>query len=579
MKTDSNKTSPLSSPVLSPKLSQYFSSEDLPDCEKEDKVATSDEFLKRDIDKASTCSQSNNKSCKSNILGNCCTSDRNLTDDVKSCEETNLKLQQYSTSSDGIDGKINTSNVDEKETEEEQGDNKNNASYTDPVLNVSDCAKDNRKAVIFYCSDGSFPTITEEGSEVNEDKGSVVNDDISKKEFACSSGIVLSLLRRTGSDENFLGDSLDVNIDSTSINTISDEDEDYLCTQYSESDLLKDSEHNSDSQDCLSSNCGCEADKGENPPDSADKIETDNSNTDKKLEVETAEIESPVGVDKVGDRKSDQSDNEGKILKYFHTQSLVKEETESDISAFESYYSLDNTCSGIGTPVVKRIKKTLTWTPRILSEERFANSRSTTLSSKASFYTAETSGTFFSARSFQLDSCDNFVTCEDFQKLDFDEEPKSKLSKAKNVLVRGRDFVKSKIDCYRKRLPNLTNNTNIKSRILCHNSCGFSCVQKGKEISLYSLPDLQTKGNADSGITESERKEIDSSENNDTKDICKAGMSADSKGDMTVRKVLEEKRDKEGASKHCNGTGGEVERNGNVDDLSLKHTGKLEAFI
>ncbi|XP_060566792.1 uncharacterized protein LOC132725635 isoform X2 [Ruditapes philippinarum] len=567
VKRDRSKNSPLSSPSLSPKLSQYFSfSEDLSEADKETDTAVigqalsgGDEINTDKIGSEYSCNQSNKINSKHTSTKYC---SQELTDEEVVCGEINRKKKQCKTTSDGKVRELATTSSDQGEalpkdlTVEINCGNKTNTNNSELFTNVSDYINETKStAVIFHLA----PTITEEGSEVNYEG--------SKKDFVCSSGYVLNSLKRTGSDENFLGDSLDVNIDSTSINTISDEEGDYLCTQYSESDLLNGTENNTDDKNCIGSCCKT----GKESADSAEKVEKDSGgNTDNKLELETAEKESPICVDKVTDKSSEQCNNEVKILKYFQTQSMVKDETESDISAFESFYSLDNTCSGIGTPVVKRIKKTLTWTPRILSEERFSSSRSTTLSSKASFYTAETSGTFFSARSFQLDSCDNFVTCEDFQKLEFDEEPKSKLSKAKNVLVRGRDFVKSKIDCYRKRLPNLTNNTNIKSRILCHNSCGFSCVQKGKEISLYSLPDLQSKGCTDSGLTESDKKELESFEHNDSTDICKVGMSADSEGDnMTVRKVLEEKSGKVNASKHCNGT--EVDRNGNVDDITAKH--------
>lgn len=200
---------------------------------------------------------------------------------------------------------------------------------------------------------------------------------------------------------------------------------------------------------------------------------------------------------------------------------------DSDLSGCESYYSLDNSClTGVstGSPSV-RAKKTLTWTPRILSDKRFGfgNSLSTsTFSDAASFYTAETSGTFYSARSFQLDSLDNFQTCDNFQNIDNyqscntlpledknpipeefetcenlqgisteNTESKSKFSKAKDALVRGKEFVKTKFETYRKRLPVLgkTEGSSNNSRTFCYHPCGFSCSRVLKEISIYSLHD------------------------------------------------------------------------------------------
>lgn len=296
-------------------------------------------------------------------------------------------------------------------------------------------------------------------------------------------------------DEKYQTESLDVNVDSSSVCSISDYCQEDLCTQYSDSESVKDIELG---------DIYCHKTEGiPNSPSIKDEL------------IEACKKEIDVSDYENGDSGCEDNGSNSTLRnltdKFVKTNgnlvqdnSLVKDLTESDISVYESFYSLDNSCTA--TPVIGRIKKTLTWTPRILSEERFLNSRSTTLSSKASFYTAETSGTFYSARSLQLDSCDNFVTCEDFQKLkELSGEQKSKLSKAKDALVRGRDFVKSKFDCYRRRLPGLgavtvgNNSENKKSRNLCHNTCGFSCVsQVGKEISQYSLPDLQSdsKGNS-----------------------------------------------------------------------------------
>jgi len=198
---------------------------------------------------------------------------------------------------------------------------------------------------------------------------------------------------------------------------------------------------------------------------------------------------------------------------------------DSDLSGYESYYSLDNSCltaSSHVTPAA-RVKKTLTWTPRIFENKRFGfgNSLSTsTFSDAASFYTAETSGTFYSARSFQLDSvdnfqtCNNFQTCENFQEIDTfescnnfpteykaelaenpqefsleDTEHKSKLSKAKDAFVRGKDFVKTKFETYYKRLPLIGKSEKVahSSRVFCYHPCGFSCSRVLKDASLYSL--------------------------------------------------------------------------------------------
>lgn len=210
---------------------------------------------------------------------------------------------------------------------------------------------------------------------------------------------------------------------------------------------------------------------------------------------------------------------------------------DSDSSGFESFYSLDNSClSGPPISQASRTKKTLTWTPRILTEKRFGNSSST--STFSSFYTAETSGTFYSARSFLLDSCDNFQTVATFQKCDslpprgnfqIEEEfhsfdnfhscdnletgeafqsrkntqnfgvchesaqaqfgAKSKLSKAKNAIVRGKDFMKTKLETYAQRLPVLLKGCGVtnSSRRFCYHPCGFSCSRVVKEISGYSL--------------------------------------------------------------------------------------------
>lgn len=210
---------------------------------------------------------------------------------------------------------------------------------------------------------------------------------------------------------------------------------------------------------------------------------------------------------------------------------------DSDSSGFESFYSLDNSClSGPPVSQASRTKKTLTWTPRILTEKRFGNSSST--STFSSFYTAETSGTFYSARSFLLDSCDNFQTVATFQTCDslpprnnfqIEEEfqsfdnfhscnnleteeafqsrkntqksgvchestqaqfgAKSKLSKAKNAIVRGKDFMKTKLETYAQRLPVLLKGCGVtnSSRRFCYHPCGFSCSRVVKEISGYSL--------------------------------------------------------------------------------------------
>ncbi|XP_053385662.1 uncharacterized protein LOC123538351 [Mercenaria mercenaria] len=583
VKEESRENCPLPSSQPSPILSQYFScSEIVDDADIEaggdvDELAVPLHNEINAVERRTDCKLSNN-TCNKHFQGTCNTPGENSNDRTERSEGRNKKQHNIETKESKetrFDGRDKTADIRDKEADknkelskENRGEavhqvNKN-CNDTVDLSNVSNtCPENKRSAVIFYVDNDNVSTINESESEIYD--GDKRNDSLS------TFGDFLNCSKGTESEENFLGDSLDVNLDSTSVNTISDEDEDYLCTHYSESDLLRDSEPKSGDHNCIG-NCSCESvTEDTETADRVNKLKTDSSKTNNKLASETAAKESQVDESNVKDVISGQCSNEVKILKYLQTQSLVKEETESDLSAFESFYSLDNTCTAIGTPVVKRIKKTLTWTPRILSEERFSSSRSTTLSSKASFYTAETSGTFFSARSFQLDSCDNFVTCEDFQKLELDDEPKSKLSKAKNVLVRGRDFVKSKIDCYRKRLPNLTNNTNIKSRILCHNSCGFSCVQKGKEISLYSIPDTQThvKGNNGSGIKADNKIELDSSKLNDNelRNICEAGMSKDSGRDMTVRKVLEEQKGQEGIDKHPEGIAANLDRtNGKIDD-------------
>lgn len=435
-----------------------------------------------------------------------------------------------------------------------------------------------RNAVLFYVESNSdnISTINESEPDLGDGADTIDNLSISGYTFSCS-----NRSDRSEVEENAYGDSLDVNFDSGSVNTLSDEEEDYLCVQYSDSDLLKDTKAQTKEQTDIHSNRIVE-----NPESSEEIKETyrdiHNVSIDHLNEKTNNEIGSELkDVDEV---RTEPGANELKILKCFQTRSLVKEGTESDISGFESFYSLDNSgiATSLGTPVIKRIKKTLTWTPRILSEERFSSSRSTTLSSDvASFYTAETSGTFFSARSFQLDSCDNFVTCEDFQKLEFHEEPKSKLSKAKDVLVKGRDFVRSKLDCYRKRFPNFSkSNKDIKSRILCHKTCGFSCVQVGKEISLYSIPDTQAnfKGGNDIEVKGDNKTGSSIHYESDGRNTCSAGMNSDPGNCLTVRKVLEMKRGQDGTDGGHSDTVAEFE-NGKCDRWQLERTGTCFIFL
>ena len=270
--------------------------------------------------------------------------------------------------------------------------------------------------------------------------------------------------------------------------------------------------YNEDFQECAcSSNDQNQSDETVNAASfetNSTNVEGVNGKTVVERSLETADENPSIGTDfeKTCESnaneitKTDEKVHIRNVLNKPRSASLIRvvsqppKRTTSDLSECESFYSLDNSSlTACSIPAINRIKKTLTWTPRVLSEERFSGSVSTgTFSDAASFYTADTSGTFYSARDFQLDSLDNFQTCEDFQQyINANLGHKSRLTRAKEVLSKGRDFVRSKFEVYRQRLPNIVGNkTETFPRNLCHRSCGFSCSHVGKEASSYSIPEL-----------------------------------------------------------------------------------------
>ena len=93
----------------------------------------------------------------------------------------------------------------------------------------------------------------------------------------------------------------------------------------------------------------------------------------------------------------------------------------------------------------------------------------------SSFYTAHSEF----GSDFYGFSASSFVTCQEFLTLG----PKSRFTKAKDVLLKGRNYVKAKLTNYQKRLRSSASAGNRK----CGSSCGFPCFFLGREVSQFSF--------------------------------------------------------------------------------------------
>ena len=285
-------------------------------------------------------------------------------------------------------------------------------------------------------------------------------------------------------------DSLFVNKDEDSLNTVTDILEEEFCTQYSDTEI----ENQSGSKASKSSASDSEDSEYEELPNDNNDSHEFNS---QPVKLSKSAVDGIIDIEKLERKLKPRtclSLGRDSKLEYFSTAENLKTaelrniQSDSDGTLYYSFNSLDNVKlnESCGTLSKGTRKLPLKWMPRVLLESRISSLTSGTFS-EASFQTADTYRTFYSAQSFQLDSFDNFQTCEDLQACT-EQGPKTKLSKAKEAFIRGRDFVKAKFEDYRKRFPSLRR-FNQGEQSSCHRSCGFSCVHFGREISQYSLPD------------------------------------------------------------------------------------------
>ena len=94
-------------------------------------------------------------------------------------------------------------------------------------------------------------------------------------------------------------------------------------------------------------------------------------------------------------------------------------------------------------------------------------------------------------------SASSFVTCQEF----LTSGPKSRFTKAKEIFLQGRKYVKAKFSNYQKRLRSSHSARNRK----CGATCGFPCFFLGREVSQFSfgIPECSlVKGNNHDNIEE-----------------------------------------------------------------------------
>ena len=144
-----------------------------------------------------------------------------------------------------------------------------------------------------------------------------------------------------------------------------------------------------------------------------------------------------------------------------------------------------------------------------------------------SYYTAPTD--------FGSDFCgfstSSFVTCRE----SFSSIPRSRLTKAKDILIKGRNYVRAKLENYQKKFPRRQNTS--KRRCIeeakC-SSCRFPCLFLGREISQISfgIPECSTAQGEDCH-TEVKKKENNCKSNHGLSEICEVS------GDMSENSGFE----------------------------------------
>ena len=129
------------------------------------------------------------------------------------------------------------------------------------------------------------------------------------------------------------------------------------------------------------------------------------------------------------------------------------------------------------------------------------------LSDLESYYTAATDF----GSDFYGFSASSFVTCQEY----LTSDQRSRLSKAKDILIKGRNYVKAKFENYQKKFPRRVNNSNNSGNRKCGGTCGFPCLFLGREVSQFSFGIPECSQEEGDNKVDTEGKGCNSKCNND----------------------------------------------------------------
>lgn len=157
----------------------------------------------------------------------------------------------------------------------------------------------------------------------------------------------------------------------------------------------------------------------------------------------------------------------------------LKHEKKNTHSQLQNRSSTSDLGDGYGTAIkTYGVHSEKSQDQNIYSEE--TSKLKTDQSDLESYYTALTD---CSSDVYQF-SASSFVTCQEY----FTSNQKSRLTKAKDFFIKGRNYVKTKLENYQQKLPGrLHKNKRFLGAKRCGDTCRFPCLFWGREVSQFSF--------------------------------------------------------------------------------------------